>query len=314
MSGPVVYWNGDWVRQSAAAVPLYDAGFVMGATVTEQLRTFGGEIFRAEEHIRRLFRSLEIVGVDPGLTSTDFEEIGQQLVRRNLALGEPDDDLGLAMLVTPGPYATLAPPDTPLRPLVCLHTYPLPFHIFAGKYRTGESLAVPSVRQVATDCWPRELKCRSRMHYFLADREAARSEPGARAAILDHDGFLLEATTASILVYFADEGLVTPPGDKVLPGISISVVRELADRLGIAVVERDLHPDEAGQAEEILLASTTSCLLPVVRFKGEVVANGRPGAIFGRLLQAWNELVGVDIAGQAEEIALRRARQAPDSP
>ena len=95
-----------------------------------------------------------------------------------------------------------------------------------------------AVRQVPGDCWPSELKCRSRMHYYLADREAAAIEPGPRALLLDHEGFVAEASTANALAYRAGEGLLSPPLGKVLRGISMGVVVELTERLGIPFRQR----------------------------------------------------------------------------
>ena len=62
-----------------ARVPVYDAGFLQGTTVTEQLRTFGGQLFRLEQHLQRLSRSLEIVGVDCGYSSAELQDIEETI-------------------------------------------------------------------------------------------------------------------------------------------------------------------------------------------------------------------------------------------
>src|SRR5690606_15089688 len=107
-------------------------------------------------------------------------------------------------------------------PTVCLHTRRLPYAHWADKYEVGEALATTPVLQAPGECWPPALKCRSRMHYYLADREAAARFPGARALMLDAGGFATEASTANVLVYRAGVGLLTPPRAKILPGISLS--------------------------------------------------------------------------------------------
>ena len=63
----LAYLNGKLVPVAQAVIPVYDAGFVLGTTVAEQLRTFGGQLFRLDQHLARLQHSLEIVGVDLGL-------------------------------------------------------------------------------------------------------------------------------------------------------------------------------------------------------------------------------------------------------
>src|SRR5262245_23965990 len=121
MVEPTAYFNGRFVPLSQARVPLYDAGFMLGATVSEQLRTCHGRLFQFDDHLRRLARSLDIVGgkLPDGC---DLQAIAGELIERNYPLVAAGDDLGLSMFVTPGPYATLAGPDVPPGPTVGLHT------------------------------------------------------------------------------------------------------------------------------------------------------------------------------------------------
>ncbi len=305
MQQPQAYLNGEFLPAGSVSLSLIDSGFVLGAAVTEQLRTFGGRVYRLQAHLERLRRSLEIVRVDPAVSLEDLARIAQELVAHNHGLLDPGDDLGLSVFVTPGPYPAYAGDDVLPEPTVCLHTYPLPFRLWAGKYRAGQSLRVTSVRQVGPENWPAALKCRSRMHYFLADREAASVEPGARALLLDREGFVTEASTANLLIYRAEEGLVSPPCEHILHGISMDVALELAAELPIPALHRPLREQDVAPADEVLLTSTPLCLLPVTRFNGRPVGDGRPGEVFGRLLRAWSEAVGVDIAAQAERFSRR---------
>ena len=64
MSEPIAYYNGQFIAQADLAVEVYDAGFVLGTTISEQLRTFAGRLFRLDQHLDRLFHSLDVVGVD----------------------------------------------------------------------------------------------------------------------------------------------------------------------------------------------------------------------------------------------------------
>ncbi len=328
MEQPIAFLGGHWIPASAAAVPLDDAGFVLGVAVTEQLRTFAGKLFRLDEHLARLARSLEIVGLDPGMTPAQFAEVAEELAAHNHRLLAPDDDLRLSIVVTPGSHPAYGPPSrachcfaeavpygqlaastasakqwhtvpATARPTVCLHTHPLAFHLWAGKYQSGQALATTGIRQVPEQCWPAELKCRSRMHYYLADREAAAVDPEARALLLDAQGFVTEASTANLLIYRAGEGIVSPPWNKILHGISMSVVVELARRLDIPCRHCDLTPDDVAAADEAMLTSTSTCILPVTRLNGRPIGSGRPGEVFSSLLAAWSGMVGLDIAAQA---------------
>lgn len=298
---PLVYWNGDLRPAEQIAVPIHDLGFVMGVTVSERLRTFGGRLFRPEDHFRRLQDSLAIAGLVIPESQEDLLAIAQDLVDRHRGLLDSDDDIGVTVFVTPG-----VPGDA--RPTVCLECQPLAFHTWCDLYEHGQRLAVTSIRQVPTDCWPAALKCRSRMHYYLADQEAKQRDPHARALLLDHQGWVTEASTAN-LVLIGEGQLVSPPQETVLPGISLSMVRELAADLGLEYLERPLKPEELVVADEVLLCSTSPCVWPVSMIDGRPVAGRVPGDYARKLLERWGESVGVDIPVQAERFAQRKGWQ-----
>ncbi len=304
MTEPVAYLNGEFLPAHRAALPIDDAGFVLGATVTEQLRTFRGRLFRTARHSERLRHSLDICGIEPPIDIAEFGHITDELVARNHPLLAPGDDLGLVIFVTPGAYPALAGRETP--PTVGLHTFPLAFNRWARAYRDGASLVTTSIQQVPPQCWPAELKCRSRMHYFLADKEANAKEPGARAVLLDAAGSVVETSTANIVIFRSDSGLISPPRTTVLPGVSLEIVFELATKLRIACTEREFGISDVATADEVLLSSTPNCLLPVTRFNSRAIGEGKPGPIYGRLLTAWSEMVGVEIAEQAERFSVRK--------
>lgn len=305
MPEPVANLNGQWVPQSQAVISVLDGGFVQGVTVAEQLRSFNGRLFELPRHLKRLARSLEIIGVDPEVSFDELEARARELAAHNHALLEPGDDLGLSMFVTPGIYGTFVAAGGNPGPTIGMHTYPLPFGSWAHKYKQGETLVPTDVLQVPAACWPVELKCRSRMHYYLADRRARQIEPGARAAMLDERGFVTEASTANLLIHRAKEGLVSPPRASILPGVSVAVVAELAAELSIPWSERDLSLADVASADEILLCSTSPCVWPVTRFAGEIISGGQAGPVARQLLAAFSQRVGVDIAAQARQFAGR---------
>lgn len=291
------FFNGAWLDARDVRVSADDYGVLMGVAVAERLRTMGGAVYRCADHMHRLRRSLEVVGWDAeGISRTVEEVVGEQ-ERRLRDRIEPGDDWGLGVFVTPGESADGR------QPTVCVSGYPLPFARWARAYRSGTPLAVSSVRQVSGDCWPSELKCRSRMHYYLAEREAERRFPGSRPVLLDADGFVTESSTANIVLYERDQGLVTPPLADVLPGVSQLALFELAEEMGIARREERITPARLARADEAFLTSTSVCMLPAVALDGRPIGKGVPGPQFAQFLQAWSARVGVDVAAQAERFA-----------
>lgn len=299
MNDSVAYYNGVWIPSSELSVAVDDFGFLMGVALTEKLRTFKGVPYRTEGHLLRLAHSLEVMHWDAQRICGEALAAIEEFAARNAPLIAEGDDWNITLFVTPGKFADAASPT------ICVHGYPIPFHQWAREFVTGAKAVTVSVRQVPANCWPPELKCRSRMHYYLADREAHRLWPGARAILLDQAGYVGEGTTANVIAYFKDRGLVTPKIEKVLPGVSQQVVFDLAKSLGINHEDADLLPADLSQADELYFASTSLCLLPIVNLDGLPIAAGCPGPVFEKLLAAWSELVGVDIAAQAQKFAVR---------
>lgn len=300
MTEPLVYLNGQLVPASQASLKIYDAGVVLGATVTEMTRTFRHRPFRLEDHLARLFRSLKYTRMEIGLSPAELERVSRELVVHNAKPIGPGEELGLIHFVTAGEfpvYAGSAAPGQPMTPTVCAHTFPLPFGLWARKMREGAHVVTPSIRHVPPQCFDPKMKYRSRMHYFLADHEARLVDPEAVALLLDLDGNVTETSGANFLI--VERGtIVSPTLRNILPGISRQTVIELAAKLSIPFVERDIQVHSVMNADEAFLASTPFCLMPVTRINGVAIADSQPGPILGRLLAAWSDLVGVDIAGQ----------------
>jgi branched-subunit amino acid aminotransferase/4-amino-4-deoxychorismate lyase len=297
--------DGRVVSRAELALPLGDAGFVLGATVTEQLRTIRGRLFLLDEHLARLQESLTIVGIVPPVSLAAIGAAASELAAHNHAVAvaarggstEPGPDLGLVVFVTPGDLAAQHEGQGG-PPRVIVHTFPLAFRLWADAYDHGLALRTVTTRQVPDACWPVQAKVRSRLHYHLADREAHAAEPGARAVLEHLDGRISETSTANIAVVSNGAITVPPPADA-LGGVSLAFVRRLAERLVIPWRERSLRAVDLAAADEILLTSTPSCILPATRFDGRAVAAGKPGPVFSRLLATWSDDVGLDIAAQA---------------
>jgi branched-subunit amino acid aminotransferase/4-amino-4-deoxychorismate lyase len=308
MPEPLVYLNGRMVPASEAHLAIYDAGIVLGATVTEMTRTVCQRPWRLEQHLDRLFRSLRYTRMDIGLSKEELAAISQELVAHNVKLLEEADELGLIHFVTAGevaPYAGSAGRPARLTPTVCAHTFPLPFELWARRMRTGVHLVTPSIRHVPPQCYDPKMKYRSRMHYYLADQEARLVDSDAMALLLDLAGNVTETSGANFLI--VEKGtVVSPTTVNTLPGVSRGMVLQLCGKLGIPFVERDIQVYDVMNTDEAFLASTPYCLMPVTKINGVVIGDGRPGPMVRRLLAAWSEEVGLDIEKQIQERAARR--------
>lgn len=308
MSEPLVYLNGKLVPASQAHLAIFDAGVVLGATVTEMTRTFHRRPFRLDDHLDRLYRSLKYTRMEIGASREELAAISRELIDHNAALADPQDELGLIHFITAGEfpvYAGSAGRAARTTPTVCAHTFPLPFEFWAPKMLTGAHLVTPSIRHVPPQCFDPKMKYRSRMHYYLADKEAQLVDPAAAALLLDLAGNVTETGGANFLI--VERGaIVSPTTVNTLPGISRATVIELAAKLGIPFVEKDIQVHSVMNADEAFTSSTPYCLLPVTKINGVAIGDGLPGPVFHKLLAAWGDVVGLDIERQVLEGAARR--------
>jgi len=78
---------------------------------------------------------------------------------------------------------------------------------------------------------------------------------------------------------------------------------ELSSDLGIECNETHLRPFDLATADEAFATATSYCIQPITKAQGRVIGTGQPGPLTARLLAAWSDRVGLDIAGQAREQA-----------
>ncbi len=309
MTEPLVFLTGKLVPASQAHLAIFDAGIVLGATVTEMTRTFRHEPYRLDDHLNRLFRSLKYTRMEIGMTKAELAAVSRELIAHNAKLADKEDELGLIHFVTAGEfpvYAGSAGRSARLTPTVCAHTFPMPFELWASKLDTGSHLVTPSIRHVPPQCYDPKMKYRSRMHYYLADKEAQLVDPDASALLLDLAGNVTETGGANFLI--VENGtIVSPTLTNTLPGISRATVIELAEKLGIPFVVKDFQVHSVMNADEAFTATTPYCIMPVTKINGVPIGDGRPGPIWKRLMSAWSELVGLDIEQQMRDGARRRS-------
>src|SRR5436305_312403 len=130
MPEPLVFLNGRLVPQSQATLPLHDAGFVMGATVTDLCRTFHHKLYRWPDHLARFGHGCRSTRITPPLAERAITERAEELVQHNAALLAPGQELALVVFATPGPVGYYLGEEGGLgdgQTTFGMHTFPLPF-------------------------------------------------------------------------------------------------------------------------------------------------------------------------------------------
>ena len=274
-------------------VSIRDRGFLQGDAVFDTTRTFGGRIFRLDEHLDRFFSSLKYMRIDPGLTKDDFARLTMEVLQANLPLLDDDDDYWVTQRVTRG--VRVGGED---RPSIIIECVPLPFKARARYYRDGLPVVVPSVRRTPPESQSPRAKVHNYVNLVQAELEVRSQNPDAWPILLDTNGNLCEGPGSNIFIV-KDGAVMTPKEQFVLAGISRRVTIELAQELGIEVHETDIDLFDAYTADEAFVTSTSFCICPVSSFNGSAVADGAvPGPVTDRLTRAYSGMVDLDITAQ----------------
>ena len=289
----MAYVNGEIVPESQAVISILDTGFVHGDAAFDTTRTFNGNIFKLKEHQDRLFNSLRYLRIDPGFTKEELAEATRQLAAANQPLLEEEGDFWIIQRVTRG-----VPVDGGFKPTVIIEARSIPFKARAKFFRDGLPVITPSVRRTPAQSLSPRAKAHNYLNHTLGELEVTSRNPDGWTVLLDTNGNIAEGTSSSFFV--VKQGVVMTSRELfVLPGISRQTTIDLARELNIEVQETDIDLFDAYTADEAFVTATSLCICPVSSVNGSTIGTGIvPGPVTSRLLEAYSNLVGLDIAGQ----------------
>lgn len=295
----LVYVDGAIVPSGDAKISVFDSAIVHGDSVQEFTRTFKGVLFKLDEHLDRLYRSLKSAKIDIEESPDKLKEITLKVLDINKNFIGKNGDGWIVHLISAGVLPKWKKEGLIYRKnTIVIFFIPFKFKSFAKFYKTGVHAVIPSIRRVHYSSIDPKMKQCSRMDLNLASRQVQAIDPDAFAILLDYEGNIAEGDGQNIFI--ATGGVLkTPTGRNIMKGISRNTVIELAKELEIKVEEVDLQPYDVYNADEVFLTATSFCILPITRFNFVQISDGKPGAITNKLLKAWSKKVGVDIVEQA---------------
>lgn len=271
----VVYINGSFLPRTEARVSVEDRGFVFGDGVYEVLRSINGRLFATRFHNQRLEKSLD--GIRITLRGQDsparFVEIGKQLLKENSLL---EGEATLYMQVTRGATTRahyFPPPD--VEPSV---------YISVARFTPSSDLAENGASAITHPDlrWGRcDLKTLNLLPNVLASQTA--KERGAFEAMLIRDGVVTEGAKTNFFGVVGGSLRTHPCDNHILPGITRSVLRDLARELSIELDETPIKASEIPKLRELFLTGTTTDVMPVVKLDDKPVGEGRPGELTRKL-------------------------------
>jgi len=294
-----VYISGRMMPETEAKISIFDSAIMLADTVTESTRTFRHKPFKLEQHIERLYQSLKLTRIDPKMTPEQMLRTTLDVFEANLDNYAEHEDCWIVHNISRGVSIAGADPTVQVgAATVMIFTQFMDLKPWARFYTDGCHGVTPVSRMVPSQSLDPRIKNRSRLPYTLAEMEVKLVDPLAQSVILDLNGHVAENKGGNI--FCVTKGVLkTPTTVNCLAGVSRATALELAMKIGIPTQETVLLPYDLATADEVFFTSTPYSIMPATKFNGLPVGDGKVGPVTKRLLQAWSELVGLDIVGQA---------------
>ena len=293
-----VYFNGDYIPESQAKVPFRDRSFKYGDGVFDMTRTFGHKIFKIKEHVDRLYQSLNYMSIHINLSKKEMIDISNKVLEINLPLIDNKEDYWVGQRISRGTDKVGGEQwDIDGGPTIIVECAPLPLKPRASLYETGIKVWTPSVRRTPFQSMSPRAKTHNYINLILGDNEVKNIDEEAWAVLLDINGNLTEGMGSNIFTV-SNNILYTPKTQSVLGGISRETVVNLARKIGIKVIEKDIEIFEAINSDEMFLTSTSLCVCPVSFFNGKKIGENIFGPITKSLIKAYSDFVEFDFVSQ----------------
>jgi len=271
--------NGRITSGADAVVSVFDHGFLYGEGVYETLRTYRGQPFLFERHIRRLRNSAGMMLLNLPFSDDDLDaEIRRTMSAATLG----GTEAYIRVLVTRGVGELSYDPQVTPHPSVIVIVKP---HIDPPQdlYSRGvRAVIVDVVRNHPNSVSPM-IKSNNLLNCALAAQEAMR-RGGFEGIMRNYRGDLTECTTSNLFIVKGGVALTPPLESGLLPGITREFLFDIGPAVGIAVREHVLRDADLFGADEAFLTGTTREVLPIVTVDDRPIGDGTPGPVTGALL------------------------------
>ena len=276
----LIWYDGKMVNWRDATTHVLTHTLHYGMGVFEGVRAYkteqGTAIFRLKEHTDRLFNSAHILGMKMPFDKATLMEAQKAAVRENgLESGY------VRPMAFYGPEA------------MGISAKNLSVHVIVAAWPWGTYLGKEALEngiRVKTSSFSRHhsnvTMCKAKangnyMNSILAHKEAE-TDGYDEALLLDVDGFVSEGSGENIFIV-RDGKLYTPDPSSALVGLTRDTIIQLAEEIGLRVIEKRLTRDEVYIADEAFFTGTAAEVTPIRELDNRAIGSGHRGPITEKL-------------------------------
>ena len=264
-----VWINGKFFDSDNAKVSVFDRGFLYGDGVFETMRSYAGVVFKLDEHLDRLYKSLSVVKIKLPYRKRQLKDA----IYRSLQVNALKSAY-IRLTVTRGEGRFSIDYKDDFKPNVVIVAkefgeYP------EDMYARGISAKVSKIRH--NEYSPvSKIKSLNFLNYILA-RLDAKAQGFDEAILANTKGHITEGATTNIFLV-KDEALMTPPPESgIIPGVTREVILKIARKLRLKIREREVSYKDLLNSDEVFLTNSLVEVLPVTRIDSKKIARAKPG-------------------------------------
>jgi D-alanine transaminase len=287
------YLNGEFTQLPDAKISVMDRGFIFGDGVYEVVPVYGGRLFRFDQHMARLSRSLAEVRITNPLTPAQWSEVALKLVTSyatSCHVKTENINQLIYIQITRGVSMRDHVMPTNITPTVFVMTNKMNL---ATDVQRSQGVACVTADDFR---WKKaHIKSTSLLGSVFARQISF--DAGVVETVMFRDEFLSEAAASNVWVVKDGKVLGTPKDHLVLEGIRYGLIEEICRSKGIGFELRRISREEVLKADELLLSSATKEVLAVTTLDGQPVGSGRPGPVYAQLYAGYQRAIELALGG-----------------
>jgi branched-chain amino acid aminotransferase len=271
----IFYINGKFLDEKEAKISVYDLGLLRGYAVFDFLRTYNQKPFYLDDHLKRLLNSAKLIGLKHNYNLKFLRKITLQTLKKNIQKGL---EYNIRIILTGGESKDFISPSKPNLIVMITPLKKLDEKLYQKGGKLITKISERILPQAKTIIYAEAVK-------FMQE---AKKKEAVEVLLLDKNKKILECTTSNFFAVI-DGKLITPSTEKILSGITRKIVINLAKRLKIPVIERDIYFNEIKKFDEAFITASNKEILPIIQIDNFKIST-QPGPITKTLMSQFKEL------------------------
>ena len=251
-----IWFDGEMRPWKECKIHVLTHGLHYASSVFEGQRAYGGEVFKLDEHSKRLIWSGEQLDIPSPYTAEEINEACRQVLKANKL-----ENAYMRPVMWRG-SEEISVPAVNNKVHVAIAAWEWPSYFSVEEKLKGIRLTWSKWKRPSPETIPSKAKAAGLYMICTLSKHAAMNAGFADALMLDYRGYVAEATGANVF-FVKGKDIVTPTPDCFLDGITRRTVIALAKELGYTVTEKHMLPEELAQYDECFLTGTAAEVTPV---------------------------------------------------